>query len=281
MNKMLIIIAIALLAACSSKVDYASWKETQDYNVPLWSDSFENKTALVVFPHPDDEVVVAGTIDFLKRSGWRVNLLMLTKGNSAEKEVRMEELQRASAIMGFENVEITDLPNNSWDAVLSNEIVFWYDNIDSIENIIYRSIMQHRPSLIITYDTVFGAYGHPEHRISALSAYNVAMKHKGDSLFPVECLLQSTLTEKMEQKMIVGSEAYENAKVITGYTTLPEPTVSFDITESWPVKAEAAAEYISQSAVLTKFFILPGTDNRSEHFDAFNREYFYEIWITN
>jgi N-acetylglucosamine malate deacetylase 2 len=279
MIRMLILITAVILVSCGRSVDYKSWKETQDYTVPQWVDTFENKRALVVFPHPDDEVVVGGTIAHLINTGWRVSLLTLTKGNPAEKEVREAEWLESARILGFKNYELLDFPNNSWESVLSNNIEFWYSDTDSIEETIYQAILKYQPSVIIGYDTVFGAYGHPEHRIAALASYNAVMKHRGDSAFTVSCILMSTLPEKMEQKLIGSSEAYLNAQKVTGYSRLPVPTTRFDILATWPTKAAAAAVYKSQAPILKKFFILPDDSKRALHYDTFDREYFTEIWV--
>lgn len=59
---------LLILFSCSDNgTDYVKFKNSQDYTVPVFTDSFNNKTALFIFPHPDDEVVCAGTIAHLKK----------------------------------------------------------------------------------------------------------------------------------------------------------------------------------------------------------------------
>lgn len=270
-------LAFFLFISCKKKIDYAAYKSSQDYSIPLWKDNQENKSALFVFPHPDDEIVCGGNIDQLKQKGWNVNLLTLTQGEKTEKEVRLKEWNRAGDILGFNNRDIYDLVNNTWDDVLKNKIEFWYNHTDSIENIISRSITKYQPSVIFTYDTALGGYGHPEHRISALAVYQLFEKHKSDSLFPVQEILQITLPEKYEQLKFASSEAYANAKKYTGNTTLPEPTVAFDIRQNWSVKSRAGSAYESQAETLRKFFLLPDPDDTISHFTTFDREYYFEI----
>jgi hypothetical protein len=68
MKIILAILSLTVLYSCSdNSIDYEKYKESQDYNIPLFVDSFESKTALFIFPHPDDEIVCAGTISQLKK----------------------------------------------------------------------------------------------------------------------------------------------------------------------------------------------------------------------
>jgi len=271
-------LTLFILISCSDKgIDYLKYKETQDYEVPLFVDTYKSKIALFIFPHPDDEIVCAGTIAQLKKNGWTVNLLTLTQGQSDEKTIRKNEWTKALNELTLDNYEILDLPNNSWDNIISNNIIFWYDNLDSLEKIVYKSIQKFRPTILFTYDTALGAYGHPEHRISALAANNVFQKHKQDSSFSVESILQITLPEKQEQLMLNSAESYKNAIKLTGNKTLPDPTVAFDISKYWDIKRKAASLYTSQEGSMKKFFLLPEIKDTTNHYKTFDREYYFEI----
>jgi LmbE family N-acetylglucosaminyl deacetylase len=184
-------------------------------------------------------------------------LLTLTQGQPDERTTRKNEWSEAVKALAIDNYEILNLPNNSLDNIIKNNIAFWYDNTDSIEKIIYQSIQKYSPTVLFTYDTAIGGYGHPEHRISAIAATNIFQNHKQDTSFTVERIFQITLPEKQEQLMLKSSESYQNAKKITGNPSLPEPTVAFDIYEFWPIKRNAAAVYQSQRGSLKKFFLLP------------------------
>jgi len=267
-----------VLLSCSDKgIDYEKYKESQDYTTPLFADSYKSKIALFIFPHPDDEIVCAGTITQLKKNGWTINLLTLTQGQPDEKTIRKKEWLKAVKELAIDNYEILDLPNNSWDNVIKNNITFWYDKTDSLESIIYRAIQKNRPTLLFTYDTALGAYGHPEHRISALAANNVFLNHKSDTLFSVERILQITLPEKQEQLMLNSAESYKNAIKLTGNKTLPDPTVAFDISKYWNVKRNAASLYASQEGSMKKFFLLPEIQDTTNHYKTFDKEYYFEI----
>jgi LmbE family N-acetylglucosaminyl deacetylase len=266
------------LNSCSNKgIDYEKYKETQDYKVPFFVDSYKSKIALFIFPHPDDEIVCAGTISQLKKSGWTVNLLTLTQGQPDQKTTRKNEWTKAVNELKVDKYEILDLPNNTWNNVMSNNITFWYDNKDSLEKIVYKTIQKYNPTVLFTYDTALGAYGHPEHRISALAAIKVFQKHKQDTLFSVESILQITLPEKQEQLMLNSAESYKNAIKLTGNNTLPDPTLAFDISKYWEIKRKAASLYTSQLGSMKKFFLLPEIKDTTNHYRTFDREYYFEV----
>jgi N-acetylglucosamine malate deacetylase 2 len=278
MKQLLILIVIIVLPSCKDrKINYVEFKNAQDYHVSLFEDNFTHKTALFIFPHPDDEIVCGGTIVQLKKKGWTIDLLTLTQGQPNERATRTNEWKNAVRALGVDNFEIMDLPNNPWENVLNNTITFWYDQQDSIENIVYHSIQKYKPSIVFTYDTALGAYGHPEHRISAIAVNSIFQKHKQDALFPVESILQITLPEKLEQLLFATSVSYKNAMKITGNKTLPDPTLAFNISMEWNTKRRAAFQYVSQFSSLRRFHQLPEIKDTTDHYNAFDREYYYEI----
>lgn len=277
MKLLLTLFLFSLITPGNNKTDFKAFKAAQDYTVPLFHYEPSDKTALFVFPHPDDEIICGGTIHQLKNNGWKIYLLTLTQGNNDEKEIRRAEWNAAGDIFGFDAKEIYDLPNNSWESVLNNTIDFWYTETDSLEHIIFRAVEKYRPSVVFTYDTSFGGYGHPEHRMSAIAVAQVFEKHKSETSFSVEAVLQNTLPEKLEQKMLGGSEPYLNAQRYTGNTTLPDPTVCFDITSDWAIKRKAAMAYSSQADILKKFYLLPDARDTTLHYNTFDREYYYSI----
>lgn len=60
--------------------------------------------ALVVSPHPDDEVLGAGaTLCTLQNQGWAVRNLACTLGRPADRERRLMELSEATLRMNFDN----------------------------------------------------------------------------------------------------------------------------------------------------------------------------------
>lgn len=278
MNGYIALFILVLLAACAKeKTNFQALKAIQDYSLPVWQDNEINKSALFIFPHPDDEIVCAGTIDQLKKNGWTVSLLTMTKGVEGDKEMREAEWKNSMKALHVDNSEIMDIINNTWEKVTKNEIEFWYTETDSTESMVYSQILKYKPSVVFSYDTAFGGYGHPEHRMSAKAVNNVFQKHKGDSTFTVKHVYQITLPETVEQAVLGANPAVKVAMQVTGNKTLPDPTIAFDITKNWSTKRKAGLTYPSQVDILRKFFLLPNDADTVEHYATFSREYFYEI----
>jgi LmbE family N-acetylglucosaminyl deacetylase len=276
MKVLLYISVFILLLACGDKgANYTAYKKTQDYTVPLFNVADTNKTAMFVFPHPDDEIVCTGAMHKLKTLGWKICLLTLTKGT--EKEQRSEEWRNAVEQMDIEQAVLLDFPNNKWEDVMKDSIQFWYTNSDSIQQTIRRKTNEWKPSLIFTYDTAIGGYGHPEHRLTALAAYKVFAGYTKNDAYAPERILQITLPEQMEAMMLKNSDAYSLAKKRTGNTGLPDPTVAFDIRNDWSFKQAAASQYTSQVKTLKKFMLLAESADSIEHYNTFDREYYFEI----
>lgn len=115
------------------------------------------KKILVVYPHPDDEVLTAGGV--IKRSG-NATLLTLTKGEKGTpdahldnrlKQIRSHELMKAAQILGVKKLIHMDMGDGELE----------YKKTE-LKKTIQEAIKKEKPDLIITYD-LSGLYGHPDH----------------------------------------------------------------------------------------------------------------------
>ena len=84
-----ILVFLLVLLVCSPLI-LIGWGRSMlhDSEVPKREElipSSPQKRVLAIFPHPDDEVTVAGTVMGLKAEGHQVTLVCLTRG---EKEMR-------------------------------------------------------------------------------------------------------------------------------------------------------------------------------------------------
>jgi LmbE family N-acetylglucosaminyl deacetylase len=134
--------------------------------VPRTSDSsFDGRTVLAVFAHPDDEsLACGGTLARLADAGARVVLLCASHGESGSisdpalvtdgnlGRVRVQELREAAGVLGLAEVLVFDHPDGQlrWDDVpeLHAEIVMIVGRI--------------RPDVVITFDED-GLYWHLDH----------------------------------------------------------------------------------------------------------------------
>lgn len=159
----------------------------QDYSIPLDQpfDEQDDKRALFVFPHPDDEIAHSGTIGYLKSLGAKVKLITLSKGMTGETDVRSRELLCAVEKLDVEFGQY-NFYGNTWEAVLNNDIKYWEgDSLRAIKQVVENEIMSFKPAVIYTYDTIIGGYGHHEHLLTARTVFD-AVETLGEKAFFVK-----------------------------------------------------------------------------------------------
>lgn len=135
---------------------------------------------LVIFPHPDDESVMAGGLIQRKIAlGWRVVVVCLTRGEKGKihingsgrsiEEIRGAEFTRAMEALGVTEYELFNFPDGRlrtkkrWQGVVC-------DILASLE-----------PDLVVTYDPS-GVTGHPDHIALALFILKKLSETKGVKL---------------------------------------------------------------------------------------------------
>jgi LmbE family N-acetylglucosaminyl deacetylase len=276
MNKLLYLAVFSLFINCrtAKPVSYTEIKSMQDYSVPLDQpfESADAKRALFVFPHPDDEIAHAGTIAYLRSIGTEVRLITLAKGVGEDAKIRPGELLCAVDKLGVSSFRQYDFYNNTWEAVLKNEIKYWQgDSLLAIQKVIENEIMSFKPTLIYTYDTIIGGYGHQEHLLTAKSVFN-GVASLGENASFVKKIYMSTLPPGLEKFLCAKVASYPSFVKRAG-RGLPAPQVAYDIKPFWPVKKEAAMCHVSQEHVMRNFYLKP-KDNDSLHYDTFDREYY-------
>ncbi len=272
----LILITVLIYSCRSEKPDYNYIKTLQTTTLPEWNITANNpQKVLLIFPHPDDEIICAGTVAKMMSMGWEVSLLTLTQGESTQdKKIRKAEWMCTHTVLLYKYMYIHDFYNNPWDSVLTNQLQFWDDHQDTILSVIRKTIDSVKPDILITYDDEIGGYGHQEHEITAQLVHDLFKSEKQNPNFSPLFLYQFTLPDAYEHFLLSKVESYQPAMDREHSGGLPEPTIAVDITELWPIKAAAANCYKSQKEILNKFYLLPPNTDRARFYTTFNKEYF-------
>lgn len=281
MKNVIKIIILALIVGCQSKqIDYDKIATYQDDSIPsLNLNVTDTSKALLIFPHSDDEIAVGGLVAYLAEKGVKIHLLTLTHHETTKNnKVRLDELNCSVEKLGIEQLEVAGLPNNSWDDIMEDNITFWYDQKDSIKNVIYHKINHFQPDILITFDNELGAYGHPEHRISAQLTEDIFRENLDKPNFQPSILIQFTLPDKLEDFLFASSQGYELSKRLTKTNGLPKPDYALEITKYWEIKNSAAQCHQSQMEILNRFFGAYAESKKEKHKKAFSKEY-YTVFI--
>jgi len=136
---------------------------------------------LTVHAHPDDESSKgAPSIAKYRSEGIFATLVCCTGGEAGDilnpamdrpevrenlPQVRLEELNAAAAIIGYERVEMlgyhdSGMPDSDTNAREDN---FWNAPLDSAVERLVRIIRRDRPQVIVTYSDDQQHYAHPDH----------------------------------------------------------------------------------------------------------------------
>ena len=135
------------------------------------------KTLVTFHAHPDDEsIATGGTIAQAAKAGWRVVLVLATKGDHGEvsegflspgetlAERREQETARAAEILGVERVEYLGYVDSGMDGTPENDAPgsFWSADIDEAAERLADILREEDAQILTVYDDN-GVYGHPDH----------------------------------------------------------------------------------------------------------------------
>lgn len=175
-------------------------------NIEEFLKSQKNKSLLVVFPHPDDESVMAGGLILVAlRLGFKVTVLILTEGirgkihingkGRSVNEIRREEMAKAMSKLGvadwimwnFEDGKLKKTSN--WKVRL-------------------RKILDEtKPSLVVSYD-LSGVTAHPDHIALSLEILRI---YKTTAFFE---LLWVSFAERIKDLMV--------SEIVSKYLEAPQ-----------------------------------------------------------
>jgi N-acetyl-1-D-myo-inositol-2-amino-2-deoxy-alpha-D-glucopyranoside deacetylase len=262
----------------------------------------EPLTLMIVHAHPDDEVIGSGgTLAHYSDDGINTVLVTATLGEEGEivvpdmdtpenharlAEIRLEELRKATEILGITHQEFLGYRDSGMVGRPSNEHpeCFHQANIDEATGRLVRLIRAHRPQVLVSYNAV-GGYGHPDHIAChkvTLAAFDAAADPArypaaGPAWAPLKLYEMSRPRELTQQgweemrarglKTPLDNPDYD----ITRFTVpMAQITTALDVGGYRERKRAALMEHRTQIAVDGPFFAMPEDISRQ----WFGVEYF-------
>lgn len=254
--------------------------QLHDHDIPKQEQLIESdkkQRVLVIFPHPDDEVTVAGTLMKLKDEGHEIQMVCLTRGEKGkssgiENEVELAhlrtlEMQKAADLIGADQLHLKDYPDSGLERI----------GLDSLKEIVGRLIDEIEPDILISYDSKVGLYGHPDHRLTGLAVEEVFLEKKGRSKFTPQEMYQVTLCKKQVKLALKISSGFQRNYPEDPALGLPKPDFSVVTMEYFPRTLEVMQAHQTQQAVLKD--LMPFHDKVPVwiYSRVFDREYFREV----
>jgi LmbE family N-acetylglucosaminyl deacetylase len=224
---------------------------------------------LYVVAHPDDEVLMSGTLSLLKRSmKLPVKALYLTHGEdgptfdlvpkSGLKERRTQELGRVNEILSLDEMVVCDYP----DRYLADQ------DFEEVCRTVSHEMEAFKPTYVFTFDENIGMYGHTDHVAAGKAAVRMAKQAES-----VKGVFQMTLPSGMLALALKMSKTFRER-----YNTehgLPKPNVAVSIYRWRKYRYAVTRAHETQTAVMRE--LQPYYDKlpRWLYYAVFDREYFY------
>jgi LmbE family N-acetylglucosaminyl deacetylase len=234
----------------------------------------ERRHLMAIFPHPDDEITMAGTLSKHDHLGIETSLLVLSHGEKGSTggivqradlgNVRVAEVSASARILGVDHVEIFSYPDGELPAV----------DPARIKATIREMIHRHRPAVIVTYDDRVGLYGHHDHALTGKLTREVFAEERNDPRFPVQRLYMTTLSSGMLDAALQLSPTFRKRYPRDPDRQLPAPDIAVRITDQGAAKYAAMDSHDTQweslRSVLPFHHVLP----HWLYFRWLDREYF-------
>ena len=239
--------------------------------------SSPKKRVLAIFPHPDDEVTVAGTVMGLKAAGHQVTLVCLTrgeKGNAAkiptEQELahlRTGEMQQSAQILGVDHLIQLDYADGGLDEL----------GLDSLMKVVHALIQEQAPDVLLSYDSKVGLYGHSDHRLTGEAVEQVFLKYRGEQGYLPKQLFQVTLSKKQIEVALKLSAGFQKNYPKEPGKGLPAPDFSIGTQPYFSRTLQVMQAHQTQKKVLQD--LMPYHDKVPQwiYSRVFDREYFREV----
>ncbi len=200
------------------------------------------RKVMLIFPHPDDEVLTAGgLIGRLRAQGSQVVLVIFTLGErgtpDGNLDVSLKETRELEAEKVAKTLDISELIQKDFgDGELmskTSELEIYLDDL----------IRSQKPDLVITYDQS-GLYGHPDHiAVSQVVTHLLSTRFSDSELwfpsYPQAVLDMIGLPEHMAQ-----DETFKSRRLL--------PTHRVGAPWSFWKKAQAIKQYASQTQSFKK-----------------------------
>ncbi|HLW02648.1 MAG TPA: PIG-L family deacetylase [Ktedonobacterales bacterium] len=134
------------------------------------------KSILLCFAHPDDEVGCAPFVARYVAQGAKATLICATNGDVGSVDekflgnfpsiaaLRLAELDSAAKAIGFTEVVTFGYRDSGMMGTADNdhESSLWHAPLEEVTERVVEVMRRVRPQVVVTFNT-FGAYGHPDH----------------------------------------------------------------------------------------------------------------------
>ena len=126
----------------------------------------QDQTAMTIFAHPDDaELSCFGLLSKLRRQGWRVVLVVVTRGENGSDGAHWNRVQEATAAARRIGAEIVFGDFRDGYVTTSAELIGWIEQL----------LNQYRPRMVISHFAGDTSTAHQDH-VAVAAAMRIAVR---------------------------------------------------------------------------------------------------------
>ncbi len=187
------------------------------------------KNALAIFAHPDDaEIMCAGTLSLLRKSGWVIHIATMTPGDKGSAEHTSDEISRIRQAEAADSARILE---GTYHCLGFRDAYILYDR-ESI-NITTSLVREVKPGIVFTSSPADYMVDHEmTSMIVRTACFCAGIKNMDIESKPFEPVPYLYYSDAMEGKDILGDPV--------------EPSVLVDISDEIGIKERMLACHASQ-----------------------------------
>lgn len=269
---LILLVVFGAIWLFKNKLGYNDSPIVTHQNFPLEG---EKNTIMYLFPHPDDEITVAGTICLLSENPNNQLIgIYLTRGEAGKTgglvskeelgKERTKEIQNAAKVVGYDALEVFDFPDSGLPRTDSS----------TAKAEILRMIYLYKPNIIVSFDDKVGFYGHPDHLMTGKWIKSICEENAKVDTFPVKQLYCPTLSTGMLEIALSISGTFRRNYPKDASKGLPAPSFAVDISRVGHKKLQAIEAHRTQKHIFDDVFPFHDKISPTWYFKLFDREYF-------
>jgi LmbE family N-acetylglucosaminyl deacetylase len=229
---------------------------------------------LAVFSHPDDEIMVSGTLARLDSNDIPTGLVYLTRGEAGPTgglvpqsqlgPTRFKEAHAVKDILGVDYMRVFDFPDSGISEVPAQ----------NIKLALLRAIEEFRPTIVIGFDETIGLYGHEDHRLAGLYLHQL-LKEKKPKF--VQSYYMVTLSKPLIRLALKMSSMFSERYAKDPSKGLPQADVAVKIWAFAPLKKRVLGAHKTQWEVIDDVQPYGMVTPSFLYYGIFDREYYAHV----
>jgi len=245
-----------------------------DKNVPITDLAEPGDRVLAVFAHPDDEVIVSGTLAKLNANNIETGLVYLTRGEAGPTgglvpqeqlgQTRTKEVYTIKNILGVDYMKVFDFPDGGVGDVPK----------DDVKKSLLGVIEEFKPTIVIGFDETIGFYGHEDHRLSGVYLHQLLDEIKPDYL---KSYYMVTLPKPLINEALKTSNMFRERYAKSPKNGLPSADVAVKVWRFSPEKRKVLEAHKTQKVIFDDLqpYVM-NTPTYLYHF-VLDREYYHRV----